>query len=40
MDTALLLGKVLGTDAAFWTNLQSIFDLTVARQANVTTYAR
>jgi len=39
-DTALRLERVLGMDAAFWTNLQSIFDLTVARQANATTYGR
>lgn len=37
-DTALRLERVLGMDAAFWTNLQSIFDLTVARQANARTY--
>ena len=29
-DTALRLERVLGVDAAFWTNLQSAYDLRVA----------
>lgn len=29
-DTALRLERVLGVDAAFWTNLQSAYDLRIA----------
>ena len=32
-ETALDLEKVLGVDARFWTNLQSVYDLMIARQA-------
>jgi len=31
-DTALRLARYFGTSAEFWTNLQSAFDLDVARQ--------
>ena len=30
-DTALRIGKALGTTAAFWLNLQTMYDLDVAR---------
>ena len=30
-DTALRIGKALGTTAAFWLNLQTTYDLDVAR---------
>jgi addiction module HigA family antidote len=33
-DTALQLAGVLGTSAELWMNLQSTYDLTVARQAS------
>ena len=33
-DTALRLERVLGVDAAFWTNLQSAYDLRVAELAS------
>jgi len=32
-DTALRLGKVFGTSADFWINLQSAHDLTLAERA-------
>ncbi|HFA59209.1 MAG TPA: addiction module antidote protein, HigA family [Rhodospirillales bacterium] len=31
-DTALRLGRYFGTSAQFWTNLQSSYDLEVARE--------
>ena len=33
-DTALRLGRFFGTTAAFWMNLQSMFDLKVAAAAS------
>ena len=30
-DTALRIGRALGTTAAFWLNLQTMYDLDVAR---------
>ena len=32
-ETALLLGKFLGTSAQFWTNLQASYDLEMAERA-------
>ena len=32
-DTALRLGKVLGTSAEFWLNLQARYDLLIAKRA-------
>lgn len=33
-DTALRLGRYLGTSAQFWLNLQSVYDLRVAEHSN------
>ncbi len=33
-DTALRLGHWFGTSAAFWMNLQSLYDISIAEQLN------
>lgn len=39
-DTALRLERVLGVDAAFWTNLQSAYDLRAAELENGAAYKK
>jgi len=34
VDTALRLGRYFGTTAQFWMNLQSLYDLKIAEQAD------
>ncbi len=34
-ETAVRLGRFLGTDPAFWMNLQSAYDVSVVENANV-----